>query len=145
MLPEPSPPRVVSSPPPSPPDVALWSATLCSEHRPCLLPECTYTHTHRVVNNVHTSGRLHKHLLLYRIVYYAHQSGRLVVFTPRSSSELYLEYFLCYVGPEPRSFYWKFTRLTWIQKPGVGRLRPILTESSVCILTCAHLCKDAHG
>lgn len=103
------------------------------------------THTHRVVNNVHTSGRLHKHLLLYRIVYYAHQSGRLVVFTPRSSSELYLEYFLCYVGPEPRSFYWKFTRLTWIQKPGVGRLRPILTESSVCILTCAHLCKDAHG
>lgn len=69
----------------------------------------------------------------------------LVVFTPRSSSELYLEYFLCYVGPEPRSFYWKFTRLTWIQKPGVGRLRPVLTESSVCVLTCAHLCKDAHG
>lgn len=39
MLPEPSPPRVVASPPRSPLDAVWCSATLCSAHLLCLLPE----------------------------------------------------------------------------------------------------------
>lgn len=79
MLPEPSPPPDVSSPPPSPPDAAWLSATLYSKHRLCLLPECTSTHTHRSTFNiqyhVHTTTRLYKHVLLYRASYWLQVAG----------------------------------------------------------------------